>query len=90
MKGSLFPRQGFLWGIKQRKMRLDIFGGEELNEISREANGIKVVNSDAYETKSPQNKGFSKISRVRICILGRITDITEQINWFSIDSEKNT
>jgi hypothetical protein len=32
-------------------MGLGIFGGEELNKISREANGITGVNSNAYLKK---------------------------------------
>jgi hypothetical protein len=44
IKGTLF-----LWGIKQRKMGLGIFGGDELNKISREVNGITGVDSDAYQ-----------------------------------------
>jgi hypothetical protein len=49
IKGSLFPGKGFLWGIKQRKIGLGSFGGDELNKISREENGITGVNSDAYQ-----------------------------------------
>jgi hypothetical protein len=46
IRGSLFHGKRFLSGIKQIKMELGIFmifGGEELNKISREANRITGV-----------------------------------------------
>jgi hypothetical protein len=48
-KGEFIPRKRVSLGDKTEKNGLGIFWGEELNKISREANGITGVNSHAYQ-----------------------------------------
>ena len=46
-KGEFIPRKRVSLGDKTEKNGARYFWGEELNEISREANGITGVNSNA-------------------------------------------